>query len=324
MNAATHMAMTTPPMGELNVSNALLDDRKALDAAWERDGYWYFRGVLDLEAVAQLREVYLNVLRKLGVIGQDSAEAVYNGGSMEGYPLRMEPLVEMRPWRSFVRHPAIHAFFRRVLADEPFWIPTVEYRATPPNGDRTRNRLDYPHQDGFYNQGIPFRICWIPLASVDATIGGLAITEGLHKGPCLHDAAQPPLYPIPPAAIPEHAWKRATYLPGDLLMFDINSPHSGLANYSDRYFRLSMDIRVMPASGKAPMIGTVTAVEPGAIEVQSEDGRRGRFLLNEATFCRGIDGKKVALADIPTRLHPGDEVIVANQNGYAEVIRPPH
>ena len=153
-----------PPMGQLNVSNALLDDRPALNAAWARDGYWFFRNVLDLDAIAALREVYLGVLRGLGVIDQDSKDAIYNGASMAGYPPRMEPLVEMDAWKPFVREPAIDAFFRRVLNDRPFWIPTCEYRATPPNGDRGRSRFDYPHQDGFYNQGIPFIICWIPLA----------------------------------------------------------------------------------------------------------------------------------------------------------------
>ena len=107
-------------------------------------------------------------------------------------------------------------------------------------------------------------------------------------------------------------------------MFDINSPHSGLANYSDEYFPLSIDIRVMPASGKSPLIGTVSAVAPNAIEVEAEDGRKGRFLLDEGTFCRGLDGEKAPFAHIPGRLHAGDEVIVASENAYAKVIRPPH
>jgi hypothetical protein len=51
---------------------------------------------------------------------------------------------------------------------------------------------------------------------------------------------------------------------------------------------------------------------------------QGRFLLDEGTFCRGLDGKKAPLADTPGRLHAGDEVIVASENAYAKVIRPPH
>ena len=172
MNAAVE---AMPALGELNVANAFLGDRRALDDAWERDGYWYFRDVLDQEALTRLRAVYLDLLKSLGVIDRNATEAIYNGASMANYPPNMEVLVATRAWQPFVSHPAVHAFFRQVLGDEPFWIPISEYRATPPNGDRARNRFDYPHQDGFYNQGIPFRICWIPLATIDASIGGFAI-----------------------------------------------------------------------------------------------------------------------------------------------------
>jgi len=313
-----------PALGELHVANELLDDREALDAAWERDGYWYFRDVLDQGALAGLRAVFLDLLKSLGVIDQDATEARHNGASLESYPKNMESLVATHAWKPFVRHPAIHAFFRRVLGDEPFWIPISEYRATPPNGDRGRNRFDYPHQDGFYNQGIPFRICWIPLATIDATIGGFAVTEGLHRGPCLHDLSQPPLFPIPPRAIAPTAWKRATYRAGDIVMFDLDTPHSGLANYSDRYFRLSLDIRVMGASGKVPVIGKLAAVRREAIEVRDSQGRLHRFALNEATYCRALDGKKMTLDEIPERLTVGQELIVAHDGEHAEVIRPPH
>lgn len=317
-------SITTPKMGELKVSNALLGDRAALAAAWEQDGYWFFRDVLDKEAVAQLRTIYLDVLKNLGVVDRDAHEAIYNGASLEGYPMRMEPLVAMRPWKPFVAQPAIHDFFKRLLGDEPFWIPTPEYRATPPNQDRSRNRFDWIHQDGFYNQGIPFRICWIPLAEIDEEIGGVVFAEGLHNGPCLHDRSAPPLFPIPPGAIPDDAWRRTTYRPGDVLLMDINTPHSGLANYAYRHFRLSLDIRVMGASGNVPMIGQIFAVESRSITVRADDGRTRSFTFDEETYCRGLDGKKVPLAEIASRLKQGDEVIVASEDGRAKVIRPPH
>ena len=34
-------------MPELKTHNALLGDRAALEEAWEKDGYWFFRDVLD-------------------------------------------------------------------------------------------------------------------------------------------------------------------------------------------------------------------------------------------------------------------------------------
>jgi len=36
-----------PPMGPVNVSSHLSGNKAALDEAWERDGYWSFRDVLD-------------------------------------------------------------------------------------------------------------------------------------------------------------------------------------------------------------------------------------------------------------------------------------
>jgi hypothetical protein len=312
-----------PAMQELHVSNDILDDRAALEAAWERDGYWFFRDVLDNDAVGRLRSVFLNELSQLGVIDPDDPLARYNGRSLEDFPFRMEPLAARGIWKPFVAEPAIRRFFSRLLADDPFWIPTVEYRATPPAQDRSRARFDYVHQDGFYNAGIPFAICWIPLAEIDSDVGGLVLAEGLHKGPYLHDLSQPPLFPVPDDAVPPRAWRRTTYRPGDVVIMHLNTPHTGVTNYSDR-FRLSMDIRVMAASGDTPIIGRITSVSPREVAVQGEDGRSGTFALDDSTYCRGLDGRKVPVDEIPLHFHPGDEVILASRDGRATVLRPPH
>ena len=50
MNAQLQTAL--PSLRELNVSNHLIGDRQALQAAWERDGYWFFRDVLDQDVIA--------------------------------------------------------------------------------------------------------------------------------------------------------------------------------------------------------------------------------------------------------------------------------
>jgi hypothetical protein len=316
-------AATPTRVRELECSNHLLGDRAALDAAWGRNGYWFFRDVLDRGAVARLRAVYMQLLGEYGVADPADPEARYNGASLEGFPFRMDPLSKRKAWQPFVREPAIHAFFRHLLQDEPFWIPTVEYRATPPAANRTRSRLDFVHQDGFYNKGIPFRICWIPLAEIDDEVGGLILGEGLHRGPILHNTKQPPLYPIPEGAVPAERWRRTTYRPGDVLLMDLNTPHTGLANHSDR-FRLSMDIRVMGANEDPPRVGRLTMVEPRAVELEGEDGHIGRFVVDEASYCRGLDGQQVPLADIVTRFRVGDEVILAARNGRATIMRPIH
>jgi hypothetical protein len=123
--------------------------------------------------------------------------------------------------------------------------------------------------------------------------------------------------------VPAERWRRTTYRPGDVLLMDLNTPHTGLANHSDR-FRLSMDIRVMGANEDPPRVGRLTMVEPRAVELEGEDGHIGRFVVDEASYCRGLDGQQVPLADIVTRFRVGDEVILAARNGRATIMRPIH
>src|ERR671911_631230 len=106
------------PMQELNVSNALIGDRLALDAAWERDGYWFFRNVLDLGSVGRLADVYREFLAEHGLIEAGDLLCRYTGASLENFPLRMDPFSERKVWREFVREPAIVRFFTELLQDE--------------------------------------------------------------------------------------------------------------------------------------------------------------------------------------------------------------
>lgn len=323
----------SPPLREFNVSNHLLGDRAGLDAAWDRDGYWFFRNVLDLGAVARLRAVYLKVLNDLGVIdpARDDA-AVHNGASLDGFPIKndgttgKDPLLKLYPRDAFVKDPAIHAFFTQLFGDEPFWVPNTEYHALPPNPKHTGSRFNFLHCDGPNNKGLPLRICWIPLATIDEETGGLAVTEGLHK-PQMNDFPRPP-QGIAYGAIPADRWRRTVYQPGDLLVFSLETPHSGLANRSSRYFRLSMDIRGMPKSGNVPTVGKVSAIDANAISVAADDGTTRTFRIDEDTFCRitrgRLTGMPLELAEIPQLVKVGDPVYVASDHGTATFIRPQH
>src|SRR6185312_4125746 len=117
--------------------------------------------------------------------------------------------MQSSPWKTFLSHPKIFAFFTRVLGRTPVWIPVAESRMLPPDrGDLLDlNPLIYPHQDGFYNEGYKGRGCWIPVFDSPRTVGGLAVAQGMHNGPYFHDINQPPRCPIPPGAIPDEAWR---------------------------------------------------------------------------------------------------------------------
>jgi hypothetical protein len=323
----------TLPMRELTVSNHLLGDRAALDAVWERDGYWFFRDVLDKDAIGRLRAVYLDVMRDLGVIDPDRDDAaVHNGAPLDDFPIRNDgtsggdPLMARYPRNQFVAEPTIQAFFAQLFGDDVFWVPNTEYHALPPGAGRPGRRFNFIHCDGPNNKGLPLRICWMPLAPIDEATGGLALAEGYHR-PRMDDFARPP-QGIADDAIPADAWRRTLYQPGDLLMFSLETPHSGLANRSDRYFRLSMDIRGMPMSGNIPTVGTVAALDSCAIAIDTEQGDRRVFRIDEDTFCRitrgRLTGMPLELDEIPQLVKIGDPVYVASDHGTATFIRPQH
>jgi hypothetical protein len=323
----------TPAIQEFNVSNHLLGDRAGLDAAFARDGYWFFRGVLDEGAVGQLRAVYFDVLNQLGVIepGRDDV-AIYNSTPLHDYPIKMggdpeiDPLLRRYPANDFVKEPRIKVFFEDLFGGEVFWVPNTEFHAEPPNPKHAGSRFNYVHADGPNNKGLPLKVCWIPLAPIDEETGGLALTEGLHV-PCMNDFDRPAIG-IQQDYVPQTAWRRAIYQPGDLLVFSLESPHSGLANRSDKYFRLSMDIRCMLKSDKIPVIGTVSAIDMNAIEVEDEQGARHLFRIDDDTYCRiyrgRLTGMKLTRKEIPRLVKLGAPVYVAADHGTATFIRPQH
>jgi hypothetical protein len=326
-DGAMVQAASFPIMGELKTHNHLLGDLAALDAAWETDGYWFFRDVLDRAAVGRLRAVFVEELERQGVIdpvGEASTERSvrYNGASLERFPFRMEPLAQRAPWRALVAEPPIHAFFTRLFGEAPFWVPVVEYRATPPVQDPSRPRFDGVHQDGPYSPGIPFRICWIPLAEIDAEVGGLALVEGLTEQVNRHPLSEGSNTKIPLEALPADRWRRTTYQAGDLLLMNLWTPHSGLSNISDR-FRLSLDHRVMARSDRCPYVGAVKAISETSVTLVSE-GREVTLRITPDTYVRNDFGVKLHGAAIAEFHRPGQVAIVAFEGDMATVVRPPH
>ena len=334
MNAVPESGLTAnPPIREFRVSNDLLGDRAALDAAWERDGYWFFRKVLDLGALARLRAVYLKVLGDLGVLDtRHSDVAIYNGAPLDNYPIKMggdpaiDPLLALDPMKAFVEDPPVRAFFTKVFGDEPFWVPNTEYHAVPPNPAHRGSRFNYVHCDGANNRGLPLRVCWIPVARIDEATGGLTLAEGLHQ-PRMNDFARP-VAGIGQGVVPADAWRRTEFEPGDVLMFSLDTPHSGLANRSDRYFRLSMDIRGMKKSENVPMLGKVAAIDENAVTLVDDQGRSRTFRLTEDSFCRiwrgALTGTPLRKEEVPRLIKVGDPMYIAYERGNVVFMRPQH
>lgn len=310
-------------MPELHVSNHLLGDRDALEAAWNRDGYWFFRDVIDKGALSKVRDAFVEELARRGIARRDDPQVKWTGARLEDFSPVL-PGVDPMLWRTLVAAPAIHQFFREVLVDEPFWLPITVYRAVPPAQEKSREQLAYVHQDGFANAGIPLRSCWLPLADIDEETGGLAVAQGQHRGGYFHDLASPPRFDVPHGAVPAEAWRRADYRPGDVVIFHPRTPHSGLANTSDR-FRLSLDIRVVRRSDRVPAIGTLVAADGDSITLRTDAGDIVRFSVDDRTFCRDDLANRMPLPELLSSLSENTVLIVGiDGDGHATVVRPTH
>ena len=332
MNAPHTLPAVQPKMGQLKTANHLLGDRAALKEAWERDGYWYFKGVLDTDVISEMRKIWIDYLQRKGLIDAGVDENRYNGSGFDDKDFSPDELARVAEFNERDLHtmltgnPRINATIKELLGDDPFWLPIAEYRANAPVDDPAQSRFIYPHQDGFYSRAMEMKICWIPVDEVDEELGGCAWIEGAHRGPILHDLSKPPQFPIPPEVVPLEGWKTAHFQPGDIVIFDLNLPHSGLTNISKDRFRLSMDIRVTEASGPVPTIGRIVSLTQDHVTVRNERTQAEEsYTINADTYVRSTDGRKREGAEIPATFQAGDKVIVNSKDGQtATLVRSVH
>src|SRR5579872_1794864 len=163
-------------MRELNTSNHLLGDAEGLKAAWARDGYWFFRDVLDKQVIGKIRQAYVDYLVEMGVVDAGDPEARWNGADLSSLPVNsnLTKLNERRVDKILHMAPTINAFFAKLFGCDPVWVPFTVHRTNPPVSEQANPpRFDFIHHDGIYNAGLPFLICWVPLDDIDEDLGGI-------------------------------------------------------------------------------------------------------------------------------------------------------
>lgn len=310
-------------MKELDVHNDLLGDHERLDEQFREEGYLFFRDVLDHDAVEAVRAKYLSILvDDYGVVDPGQREPVWNGKDVTSFPAKVPEIYGSGTWEAFTAHPKIHGFFEGVAGKPISWVPSTEYRLNPPVAQPPADLLAGRHQDGFFNEGIPFRVCWIPFADVPESAGGLAIAPGQNKRGYLHDASLAPLYPaIPAGAIPDSAWARPkVYHPGDVVIFSGYTPHCGLPNQSS-VFRFSMDIRFALETDQKPVVGVLSSVGAGTITLDTGEGEV-TLIVDEHSYLRLKDGAQLPVARMQEAFQVGDRLMAGRDGDRALVVRP--
>jgi len=311
--------MKTTDIPPLRESNDALDRPDLLKQRWADDGYLFFRNVIDPAAIGALRAEYMRRLKDQGLVDAVDAPPVWTGVPSAS-PKPIERMDEQH-WRRLVSDPSFSELMSTVLGETPNWIPIVSYRAKVPVETSSPETFHNRHQDGYFNAGIDFRICWVPLMDIDSILGGLTIAPGTHKRGPLHNDDAPPTYDIPRDAIADSEWRRSDYHVGDVLIFHHLVAHAALDNLSDK-LRLSIDVRAVPASSPQPIIGEVTAFDDHLLHLQRSDDSEACVRLNDETYVRGIGNARLKQDEWTSVLYPGNQVIVAvDGSGDPTVVR---
>ncbi|KHK89155.1 phytanoyl-CoA dioxygenase family protein [Novosphingobium malaysiense] len=310
--------LSIDPKRKFEVCNDLLDDHDALEAFYEKNGYLFFRNVLDPDSVKEAREAMLAVAAdEFGLVEKGDETAKWTG---KAYP----PGSEEKPCFSgiskrLVSYPRNQEVLAKILGEEPSMVPIVQYRLYPPNGPVTM-----VHQDGFYSPGIhDYKPLWIPLTPCPREVGGLTIAVGQnHKG-YFHNLGKGGNFPIPDDVIDPDSWATVDFEPGDLLVVHPYSPHAGLPNTSDR-LRVTFDTRVQSARNPTTFAATVNSVTSDSITLTSEDENVGTVTLSvdPSTYIRVRDpGQKEKFEEFADVTKPGMDLCVVREGDRAAMLR---
>lgn len=314
------IAINMPKFGELNQSNHLLSDKAEMCAAWHRDGYLFFRDMLDRDEIAKVRAAYRAFLEDEGLIDPSSEQPLYNGADTSQSALSIFNVLNRRATHRLIHESGpINAVLKELLGEEPVWLPFTLHRTDPPSGSDVQC-LTYIHEDGSFNPGLDFIICWIPMDEIDEAIGGLALAEGVHSGPTLSPMDGESVSAIPFESVPADAWRCAHYMPGDLLLMHPLTPHSGIVNMSRDRFRMSMDARLLAPGARRPIVGRI--VSASAEDVIIERGAEHiRLKVVRSSYVRDTRGKKLPPGEIATSYAAGQDVLAVASGDALVLLR---
>jgi hypothetical protein len=244
-----------------------LDNGARLRSMAARDGFLYFRGLLQPHVVLALREAVLEFASGAGWL--DAAAPVREARAAPGRRVgdyhdpdwvRLQAHVQTRSEMWAVGDSVdIHRTLRDVDGRPSYlFLSTANTcRVFSPHPDMATR----PHQDAYYVRMIAdFWTAWLPLGDCPRELGGLALLAGSHRHGLLDHAGlgiEGGGVLVPPDA----AWSTADFACGDVVFFRPHALHRALPNRSGVRLRLSADFRygfweeTSPVDWRAQSIG---------------------------------------------------------------------
>jgi len=302
------------PVRELESVNHLLDDHAALMRFYDENGYILLRNVLNPASVERARKEMFAILERHGAITPGDTRGVWTG---KPFPAAMEESREFSGTsKRLIEDPDNLKIMEKILGEPACMVPNVQYRAYAPG-----SAFGMAHQDGFYSPGIQdYKPVWITLTDCDRTMGGLALAVGQNRRGYFHNLAKS-TFAIPRDAIPADSWATTDYHPGDVLIVHPYTPHTGLANRSDR-FRVSFDTRVQSARNPSAVAATVKSVTPNSITVNIDERGEKTLSVDKECFIRVLHpGVREKFEDFAKITQPGMRLIVVSDGNRAVMLR---
>ena len=75
--------MTQNTIGEFETANHLLNDLEKLNAVFHEEGYLFFRNVLEADAVRRVKQEFVQVLQKQGIVKVGESEPIWTGAGLD-------------------------------------------------------------------------------------------------------------------------------------------------------------------------------------------------------------------------------------------------
>ncbi|MFN0198848.1 MAG: phytanoyl-CoA dioxygenase family protein, partial [Planctomycetaceae bacterium] len=251
-------------------SSVELQNPSRLKENMAADGYLYFRGVLNRDAVLRARAEIFNRLATVGEIREPAIDGIATGTSQ-----RQEREPDLcRFWKSVSEGPALrnvtHGEELRHVVGQFFGEPARphDYMFLRPAafGQSTNLHYDFPFFAGGSDRIVTV---WIPFGDAPVSDGPLMIVEGSHR---FDDLVEPMKQAMRDpntdfAVIQQAAYMGSTsenvkllherktrilttdFQAGDVIIFSMFTMHGSLDNHSpEGRVRLSVDVRYQPAA----------------------------------------------------------------------------
>ncbi len=231
-------------------SNDLLGNAEGLRARMKEEGYLFFRGLQDQEALLDLRLSILNILRDNGWIVPDTplidGIADISKRCTEGdleYADVYHQMYRLEAFHAIAHVPEVLNVMGAIMDSEVLphpqkicrmWFPQFTEHTTPVH-------QDFVHFQGNYET----YTCWTPLGDCPIELGGLGVVPGSHKVDRVlehHFSLGAGQLNVESDAY-EGEWHSIDYEVGDCLMFHSLTLHQALPNVTEDRLRLSLDNR---------------------------------------------------------------------------------